>query len=315
MSSNLCRWAVAAGLTLSLCACGGGGGTAVSYIPTPTPTPMPTPTPTPTPATYQAFDQTTVLSTFADGLSGDLSIAKGADGNYVITKFDYRSFEVGPGTNSYAFTQPSPGVFAMDIYGFGGSTFHPVDGGPLFTQQGTTDEILQVSKQGVGIDLTYTRFGNYTWLSGSSGYISFLALGVPTVVSDLPTSGTATYNGFVDGLWSDGTTTRRLYGSTATLSADFATGKVQTTLNLTGRDDPFGDFLNSATVALGTFSGTGTLASGTYYFSGPLSGSGGWTGAFNGGFNGPRASEYGYTFDLHNGSGAAAAGVAIGKHN
>jgi hypothetical protein len=177
-----------------------------------------------------------------------------------------------------------------------------------------------VSKPGVGIDLTYTRFGNYTWYDpnsasglGSSGYISFLALGVPTV--DLPKTGSANFNGFVDGLWSQDGTTRRLYGSTATLSIDFGTSQLLATLNLSGRDNPFGDFLNSPSVPLGTFSGSGSLKSGMNYFSGMFEGPTGWAGSFQGGFNGPSASEYGYVFGLEGSNGATASGVAVGKRN
>lgn len=299
------------------CGGSGGGGWGVASIPAPPPappSPAPTPTPTPAAATYSSFEGATELSSFAFGLSGDFAATQAADGNYVITDFDYRPFEVGPGTNSYAFTQPSPGVFDMDTYGFGGSRFELADGGELFDQRGYDNEILQVSKPGVGLDLTYTRFGNYSWGTSGSGYISFLALGVPTLDSDVPRTGTASYNGFVDGLWDDGDTTRRLFGSTATMSVDFGAGTLLTTLTLTGRDNPFGDFLNSPSTFLGTFFGSGTIAS-RNYFSGGFNQQAGWSGGFAGAFNGPQASEYGYVFGLTNSSGAVASGSAVGQRN
>jgi hypothetical protein len=131
----------------------------------------------------------------------------------------------------------------------------------------------------------------------------------------MPKIGSASFNGFVDGLWSDGTTTRRLYGSTAALTANFATGSLLTTLTLIGRDDTFGNFLDSAPVPLGTFTGSGLIAGGTNGFDGTLIGPNGWAGGFYGGFNGPGASEYGYIFGLAGANDAAAAGVAVGKRN
>jgi hypothetical protein len=305
---------------VTLGGCGGRSGEGVASQPPPPVAPPPPPPPVPA---YVPFSDATELQTNAFGLSGDITITQAADGNYVIASVDYRPFAVGPGTNDYAFAQPSPGHLQMNVHGFGGSYFELADGGELFDQRGYAsiygNEVLQVSQPGVGLDLTYTRFGNYTWGGGvdeaSPGYISFLTLGVPTSNLDMPTSGTASYNGFVDGLWSDGLTSRRLFGSTATMAVDFSTGNLSTTLALTGRDNPFGDFLISPATYLGTFSGSGTIASNWNSFSGAFTPQDGWTGSFAGSFYGPQAGEYGYVFGLSNSNGGAASGSVVGERN
>jgi hypothetical protein len=143
--------------------------------------------------------------------------------------------------------------------------------------------------------------------------VSFLAIGSKTAASDIPTSGSASYSGIVDGLWHDGETVRRLYGSEARLQVNFATGQLASTLDLVGRGNPFGDFMNSPSAALGTFAGTGTIANG--FFSGQYIPTNGYSGEFGGTFFGPAAAEFGLTFGLRNNKGGSAAGSAVGKRD
>lgn len=310
-------------LALLLCACGGGG---ISSTPTPTPTPTltptptanpnptPTPTPTPTPASTTTFDQNTAWqSPRSLSVTGDATLGTAASGTAIITSFTPRTFAVGPGTDSYSFRQVSPGVYQMDVYGFGGSTFTMEGSDPLFDRSSATDssqtETFAVAKPIGPLQLSYTRLAIYAWSAGAPTALSFMSLGVPA--SAIPTTGSAGYTGFADGIWFDGTTTRRLWGSTSAMNIDFGSGALTTTLDLVGHSNPFGDFANAPTTALGLFSGTGAYSSGA--FSGTLQPTAGYSGSFAGTLYGLNGNEFGYNFHLGNSSGGLVSGVAIGK--
>lgn len=175
----------------------------------------------------------------------------------------------------------------------------------------------RLPKKGAGITLTYMSFGSYGFLTtggtNSELTLSFLAIGSRTPASQMPTTGTARFSGIVDGLWVDGATSRRLYGSTATLTADFAAGRVTSVLALTGRDNPFGDFQSAPATSLGTFTGTGTISAAG--FAGSYGAAGGYSGPFSGHFYGPGAEEYGLGFSLTGGANQTAIGVAVGKRD
>lgn len=305
----------------ALAGCGGGGGGGSKLVSAPPPPAPPPPPPSP-PNANVPFNETigVTFSGLSDGFSGDFTVTRASDGNYVISTFDQRDFQVGPGTNDYAFKQVSPGMFAMDVHGFGGSTFTMTDGGGQFTRASTAvgqTEIFQLGKPGALANLTYSNFGNYSWIEANGagvgqGYISFLTLG--NASTDRPIVGTASYTGAADGLWDDGTTVRRLFGSEVSLIANFGTGTLQTTLNLIGRGDPFGNFMAATATPLGIFTGTGALSSSAAAsFAGSFNLVNSYTGTFNGLFYGPEAVEFGYLFSLSNGAGGRATGVAVGK--
>jgi hypothetical protein len=174
---------------------------------------------------------------------------------------------------------------------------------------------LELARTDVGISLTYSTFGSLTHLTtcplGCSADISFLTIGSRTPAGQMPTTGSATFIGIADGLWVDGAATRRLYGSPATLTANFGTGQLTSILELRGHSDPFGNFAAAPTTVLGTFTGTGTISGAT--FSGIYGATAGYSGPFAGNFYGPVANEYGLSFGLTGGPGQSVVGVAVGK--
>jgi hypothetical protein len=174
--------------------------------------------------------------------------------------------------------------------------------------------ILRTGSANPRIQLTYTTYG--LWLSGtgpdaSRGFAArvFVA-GQATPAGAVPTTGSATYTGIVDGYVSAEGTGYRLLGSTGTLTANFATGGINTSLALRGNSDVDTGRLGE-NETFGTVTGTGSIGAGTNQYTGTLSGLGA-SGRFNGSFFGPAGSETGYSFSL-SGDGNTAAGVFVGK--
>ncbi len=286
-------------LALPLAACGDG---AVNSTP-----PPPTPTPTPAP-TYIKIADLTATTTFqtaavhwqasATGIAG-----QGADafGNTLTVTFD-------PAAGSYVINAPGP------ITG----SFGPADTDPLGTSGNvhayvkntpTGQQRLRVTLPTVGgVPLNYLIFG--TFLDGSGGVSrSWTAVGgSPTVASDMPKTGTATYTAETSAnVLSGGTVYTTTSASTASFSANFGTGAITTTLHLFGA--PSG---SSTATDFGTFSGTGTIAAGNPGFTGTFTGT---TGAgFAGAFFGPQAAEMGYVYNFSNGTIEVFGGTA-GKKN
>jgi hypothetical protein len=176
---------------------------------------------------------------------------------------------------------------------------------------------LTILKGGSGnprVQLTYTTYG--LWLSGAGGDSSrsfnarVFVSGQTTPTANVPTTGSASYTGIVDGYVSAGGTGYRLLGSTGTLTANFATGAVNTSLLLKGNSDVDTGRLGE-NETFGTVTGNGTVGSGTNRYAGTMSGLSA-SGTFNGSFFGPGANETGYSFSL-SGGGNTAAGVFVGK--
>lgn len=151
------------------------------------------------------------------------------------------------------------------------------------------------------VPLSYTAIG--TWLTAQAGtpngHVRIGVGGAPTIASDMPKTGTASYTTLVGGAAKDGTNNYMLTGnSSGTFSANFATGAITTALILAGTQAPSG----TTVTAFGTFNGTGTIASGTSGYTGTfgctaMNGSAA-TGGFAGGFFGPQALETGYGYTL-----------------
>jgi hypothetical protein len=144
------------------------------------------------------------------------------------------------------------------------------------------------------VSLSYTRFGTFysfgptTPLDGHA-----FVLGVPTLARDLPKRGTATYTSAVGGnaFVAGAPVPLDLLGSTATFSANFASGAITTGLNLVGTPVTGG-----AAIALDTLSGVGAISSAKPGFTGLFTGTGSVAGNFSGAFFGPKAVEFGYDF-------------------
>lgn len=186
--------------------------------------------------------------------------------------------------------------------------FDPVSG------WGDTLTVLTNSANNSRIVLSYLSYGLYVPVNGPGVFnqpevIAFI-FGTETPAGNMPRTGSATYQGIVDGVAFDGSAALQqgLRGSTGSLSANFATGSVSTSLAL------------RATGFTGALSGGGTIGAGTGHFDGSLTGTlngTGATGSFIGGFYGPNAAEAGYVFNAATGSpsnpGIGAVGAFVGK--
>lgn len=319
-------------LSVLVAGCGGGdGGGGINSTPPPvgtpsTPTPTtPAPAPSPSPGAVSPFPGASPSTFLTDEVTAAAAVrVERENGTYRVTGVERLNTVSTPNRGIITVAYRGPDSYFVETNGFGGSGFLPVereDSSPLFDTYRSQDkggyiDILQVAKKGTGITLTYMSFGSYGFLrtgANSELTLSFLAIGSRTPASQIPTTGTARFSGIVDGLWVDGATSRRLYGSTATLTADFAAGRVTSVLALTGRDNPFGNFQSAPATSLGTFTGTGTIS--TAGFAGSYGAAGGYSGPFSGHFYGPGAEEFGLGFSLTGNANQTAIGVAAGKRD
>ena len=144
------------------------------------------------------------------------------------------------------------------------------------------------------VPLSYTRFGTF-FTAGPGQPLDGHAFvfGVATLARDLPKTGSATYTSAVGGTaFAAGSPgPLRLIGSTATFSANFATGAIATDLKLIGTP-----IAGGAPIALDTLAGLGSISGAKPGFSGSFTGTGTVAGSFSGGFFGPNAVEFGYDF-------------------
>ncbi len=161
------------------------------------------------------------------------------------------------------------------------------------------------------VPLSYTRFGTFfataTPTTPFEGHA--FVLGVPTEARDLPKRGTATYTSAVGGsAFTPGVNAPlQLTGSTATFSANFRTGAINTGINLVATPVTGG-----APIALDTLTGTGSISGAKPGFTGSFTGTGSVTGSFAGAFFGPKAVEFGYDFLVGGTSAAGRTFTAIG---
>ncbi len=165
---------------------------------------------------------------------------------------------------------------------------------------------------GSATTLQYATYGTWTKNVGGTAFSRFgaFAVGVPSTEAQVPTRGTATFNGQASGLVSiDGPSSDLSFSGTTTLNADFnaktITGSVTNIITRTldgttisGTTTTTGsmnniNFTNGGISGTG-FNGTATPATNT----GQTLNIGGTTGQFNGTFFGPNASEAAGSFTL-----------------
>lgn len=320
------RWSwLALSVLTAGCAGGGGVNSTPPLVGTPSPsTPtLPPAPPEPVPP-FPGSSPSTFFLTDEVSATAEVRIERG-NGTASVTGVERLTDVLAPNRNIISVEYRGPDSYFVETNGFGGSGFLPIereDSSPPFDTYRSQDkggyvDILQVAKKGVGITLTYMSFGSYGFLTTGDANneltLSFLAIGSRTPSSQMPTTGTARFSGIVDGLWIDGASSRRLYGSSATLTADFAAGRVTSVLALTGRENPFGDFQSAPATSLGTFTGTGAISAAG--FAGNYGSSNGYSGPFSGHFYGPGAEEYGLAFSLSGGANQSAFGIAAGKRD
>ena len=313
------RIAVAPALALSfvLSACGGSGG--LSSTPTPAPAPVPTPTPTPTNTSLPATLSETFTAASAKTIA-TIGNATGAASDVSPSRSSYGTLSVAydAAANSYTIADEAASRT------FTSADTRTSDGAfEYYTQvEGTTTNELKLFRSGASnqtLALTYVSYAN--WSNEIRGtqttrqLARYAVFGVPTTTATMPRTGTATYAGVADGTAIVGGQAYSLLGSTGTVSADFATGVVRTTLALSG-SDPVSN--SAGSTALGTLTGVGAVSTGTSRYTGTISGLGSnVSGSFGGGFFGPGAAETGLSFsalgDPSQGNNDSAVGVFVGK--
>ena len=345
---------VSAGLAIAGCATTSGNtptptptGTAT---PTPTPTSTPTPTPTPTPTATSTISA--VSPPQGAGTAGPLASATNtfdprptsgtttfplimasqavAYGTTETVTSDPTTDNAGAqitvdwAAKTYTFTlgNSALGITNVQMGGYqqtGQRTVTLSDGRVLTVY---ADARVDPTADVNSATLSYLVYG-YWSLSNTSGQVtnsSPFVIGFETPGSAMPTSGSATYKGFVSGavVLPDGyvTKTASLYG-TATVTANFASGA------LTGGSSDIvatpGD--GSATEAWNSLSFNGNIASGMNSFTGTTTSadapghtyslSGTANGYLAGKFYGTTAQELGAIWNLSDGTGAAT-GVLVG---
>jgi hypothetical protein len=177
----------------------------------------------------------------------------------------------------------------------------------------TTVRILNMDYGGSGLDYTtygfweLQRFDNLGNVSAVRA--TAFVFGFPTDAADIPTQGTASYSGRMDGLYSDSLNASQPVTGTFNLNADFAArtiGGQVTGIDLAGSS--FRDIDLDASVAGGnSFVGTASTAPAGGGQVGPD-----MSGVLLGEFYGPTAEEVGAAFEM-SGGGALMVGAIAGQ--
>lgn len=298
--------------------------------PTPTPTTSPTPTPTASP-TYSAFPLAQALEfvtiSAATSYTGDPAgaVTLGAANTDVrsdrvrlatsnaITTATYvirENAEEARFVNANVTTAPAPSATEF--------VFRTTDTATLgkFSQLEFLNNTIpsQVTSD-TGLNLTTLSYAN--WWRGDSATgakrLTYTLFGYPTVLTDMPTTGTQAYASRVTGRLvsvSGGATIVQRVTGTVTTSVNFATGLVNLTLDLSRIQN------DSSQVAIGTFNAQGSIAAGNNQFTGAFTQGSPLSGTISGGFYGSAGKEIGITFAGFGTNGGAEqrlVGVVVGK--
>ncbi|HEV7288415.1 hypothetical protein [Sphingomonas sp.] len=316
------------------------GGDDATPTPTPTPTPSSSVTPTPSPVSYSSlpvaantagefFTVSAATSYTGDATAGPVALGvagtdafsnrvrlalqgstPATDAAQIVVRENAEETRFGTGD---LLTAPVP---AVTEYVYRESTAPTTPG--AFTQLDLLNNTVtgQVTSD-TALALTRTSYAGW-WRGDSTAgakRITYGVFGYPTVTTDMPTTGTATYTVRIAGRSviapAAGASPVDKLGGTATLSINYATGLVTLTLNLQR-------VTAGGNVTYGTFTGTGAIPVGSNQFTGSFGPGSTVGGTFQGLAYGPQAGEIGISFAI---SGAVAAGdsravgVVVGKKN
>ncbi|MCW3848937.1 transferrin-binding protein-like solute binding protein [Sphingomonas sp. LB-2] len=324
-------------LAMALAACSGSD---PSPTPSPTPTPTPTTTPTPTPVSYSSFPLTAATefgsinayTSYTGDPSGAGTLVLGPSGvEGPSTRFRLAVL-VDPTTASTTGSQQvvrenveesrfvNADLTAGTPPATGVTEFAFVQNGTTAGQTSRAEFLNNTVKDKVTTDagLALTRTSYTGWLRADSTAgahrITYGAWGYPTVGTDMPTTGSATYTARVAGravTGGAGGTVVRL-GGTVAVTVNWATGGVTFTANVTtvaagGAETPFG-----------TYTGVGSIAAGATTFTGNFGAGSPIPGSLLGAFFGPQGSELGITFSgagTIGGTDTRIVGAIVGKKN
>ncbi|HEY0525827.1 MAG TPA: transferrin-binding protein-like solute binding protein [Stellaceae bacterium] len=204
----------------------------------------------------------------------------------------------------------TPQTIGFDIHGSGGDYTHTFDvskadpnavAGFLSVNE-STNALGGVEHQLIFQNLSYSTFGVWQLNNDDgSGVSGAFSQGKDTPVANLPTTGTATYNGStvaqVNTVGAGGTGTTGTVTGAAALTADFGKGTVVG--NFTNFAGAGGKTLNDLTMNANIAAGTNTFAGGVQSTDGALTGNGA------GAFHGPQYNEVAGTYHVSGGNTSA----------
>jgi hypothetical protein len=269
---------------------------------TSTPSPVPTPAPVPGPLAAGASAGSSISGPYACA-AATLTFVDRPNPNPGITSL----VALGQGQVFDLLTVQLPRADEYQ-YGFVPTVFAPAD--KIVSETGVYDQFvtdgeLNIYRNQGPVRPDWATLGLVS--NRADGSLCTFALGLP--VSDRPASGARTYNGMADGIALVGGEVRRLFGSPAALTVDYASGTGTLRLDLSGRTDAFGNFVASQATPTATV--TGNLSSSGGGFTGNLqSASGGFSGSVWGNLFGPQARGAGVAFALSDGAGNRIIGSA-----
>ncbi len=293
---------------LALAACGGGGsGGGDGFVPASIP---------PFNAPLNSMNEPTIFNTMRSELRvicttcDPESSASSRSTNYQI--------KIDPNAQTVEILEfgNSKTVFNNVDYTNGNTTF---DNSINFISNFTTERLKIVLPGPSASNLDFAGYG--VW-EGRTDFIfpfvftSFdgeaLSFGVPTTPGGMPTTGSAAYNGFMDGYYANGANEIWDLTGSASLTADFAAAQITGALNnisathITGSlgTTTFGDVGINGAIAGDTFSGSASSSG----ISG-IPGSTSMSGSALGQFYGPNADEVGGVFRMSSSSGGEAVGA------
>jgi hypothetical protein len=274
---------------LAACSGGGGGGSSVATTPPPTPA-APTAATSGIPINLQpakttvAYPAAAVTAIGASKGMGNVTIAAAGQGASVTLRTDasgnLSSVVIPAGSIDHTVSTASAGL-NLTSPGTLDFTFQLND-----TLAFTDEQTYTLSQVAAGQGLTSSAYGLWAstgkTLPGDAGAFAF---GNLTPATSVPTTGSATYNGFTIGAGGaiNGGATYSLKGN-AQIIANFASQTVTT--NLT--NFVTGSYTTTAKISVPDLAGTSTITGNAY--TGPISG-GGLTGTINGNFYGSAAQE------------------------
>lgn len=306
----------AAVAAFALSSCSGGDDSNPSPTPTPTSTPTPTPTASPTYTSLPLSGATQFATTInaATSYTGDPAagaVTLGVVGTEMATSRVNLALDSVLATGTYVFhenteesrfvnanliTAPAPAVteYVFRTNDAATGKFAQVEflnntlpaqttGGPAVI---TNDPVLA---------LTQLSYGNWWRGDSTAGQkrLTYTIFGYPTVLTDMPKTGTANYTTRVVARLvsvANGATTISRVTGTVTTSVDFSTGLVSTTMDLSTLD------ANGTPTPYLTVAAQGGILAGQNQFSGSLVNGGPLSGTIAGGFFGSQGSQIGIVF-------------------
>ena len=267
------------------------------------------------------------LKSAQDFRTGSITI----DLNYYTGFLSTRNVVYGRDSNARLFNDPSNGgrytlynavaagqSFDTNLYGSAntGWSRNAVDGGRALAFR--VPEYRDSANPHLW--LSYVSFGTWLFDEHNPRGISlslrkvndYFYFGIPTAAADLPTTGTASLEGIVQGkLYAADAREYDLQG-TATFYADFSAQAFSTQLIMSGTGRDF-----SGTLDIGKLVGGGQISSDSRFRGIWTESANGYSGSILGSFFGPQAQEFGYSFGINNagltalGGGSVIGGVPV----